>query len=66
VTPVLTLCSAAIEWVAKGAIPVHGGSHIGMSGAAKSVSMKALRRVNMKNRGRCNNGSYLGLVDASH
>ena len=65
-TPVLTLCSATIEWVAKGAIPVHGESHIGMSGATKSVSMRALRRVNMKNHGRGENGTYMELVEDNH
>lgn len=65
-TPVLTLCSATIEWVAKGAIPVHGESHIGMSGGTKSVSMRSLRRVNMKNHGRDNNGTYMGLVGDIH
>ena len=65
-TPVLTLCAAAIDWVAKGAIPVHGESHIGMSGVAKFVSTRALRRVNMKNHGRGNNGTYIGLEGGDH
>jgi hypothetical protein len=66
VVPVLTLCAAVIERVAKGVIPVHGESHVDMSGAAKFVSMRALRRVNMKNDGRGNNGTYIGLVGANH
>ena len=51
VQAVLTLCAASIEWVAKGAIPVHGESHVDMSGTTKFVFVKALRRVNMKNHG---------------
>jgi hypothetical protein len=41
VTPVLTLCAATNEWVAKGAIPAHGELQIGVSGATKFVSMRA-------------------------
>jgi hypothetical protein len=68
VAPVLTLCATVIEWVAKGAIPVHGEPPNRMSGATKFVPMavRALRRVNMKNYGKGDNGTYIGLVGANH
>jgi hypothetical protein len=60
VTPVLTLCGTTNESVAKGAIPVDGKLQNSVSG----TTMRALRRVNVKNHGRDNNGTYIELAGA--